>query len=170
MNNAHIIYAFMCCLHPNLYTLSSDRYWHPFVSNVHKLLCLISSQNTGMGNHQLMFTVWWQVTDGYCAWERLRRHVLHKYEYLASLASALIFTVSSRVEEVVPTNNSVPNYGRKWTVDFHSSFRYRVLLSLSSSEHRLLILKPFDKWNSKTWNKLSLGSCHCICNKSALVL
>jgi hypothetical protein len=151
INNVHTIYAFLCCLHPNLYTLSSDRFWHPCV-NVHKLLCLISSQNTGMGNHQLMFIVWWQGTDSYCAWESVRRHAVHKY--LASVASALTFTASSYVEEVVAINNSVPNYSRKWTVDFHSSFRSHVLLSQSSSDHRLLILKSFDQWKSKTWNKV----------------
>jgi len=42
MNNANIIYAFMCCLYPKLYNISSDRFCQPFVNNVHKLLCLIS--------------------------------------------------------------------------------------------------------------------------------
>jgi hypothetical protein len=45
-----------------------------------------------MGNHQLVFIGWWQGTDGYCAWERLRRRALQKY--LASVASALFLLLA----------------------------------------------------------------------------
>lgn len=66
---------------------------------------LDKAQNTGMGNHQLVFIGWWQGIHGYCAWERT--------EVLGISGICPIFTAGLCVEKVVGISNRLPYYSRK---------------------------------------------------------
>jgi len=108
MNNANIVYAFLCCLHPNLYNISFDRFCHPFVNNVHKLLCLI--------RHRIQA---WETTS-WCSLAGDRAYMVTVHgrgeKYLASVASVVFLLLAYVLRRllVLVTDYHITVESEKW--------------------------------------------------------